>query len=190
MPRYFSDMVGSFETAPCQGGRAGVCLRQVVPEQPTSWKATEQRPFTMVGNLHWQDYRVSSDVLLEQPGSVDLIGRLSGMSGMDVPNSYVLRVADSGDWSLLKTAILADGHEDISKEVSVLAQGKVNPLGTRKWHHLALSFKAAQITAEIDGVMVSEVSDSSFTAGMVGLGTKGYIAVEFDNFKVEPVPHP
>jgi len=188
MPKYFSDMVGGFETAPCQGGRAGMCLRQVVPEQPTSWKPTEHRPFTMLGNLHWQDYRLSTDVLLEQPGSIDLIGRLGGMSGMGVPNSYVLRVADTGDWFLIKTTALPDPHEDVSKEETVLAQGKVKALGISRWHHLALTFKGDHITAEIDGVSVGEVTDSSFTAGMVGLGTKGYLHAEFDNFKVEPPP--
>ena len=188
MPKYFSDMVGGFESAPCLAGRSGMCLRQVVPEQPTQWKPTAQRPFTMLGNLNWRDYRVSSDVLLEQPGSVDLIGRLSGMSGMDVPNAYALRVADTGDYELLKTTAGPDQHEDVSKEESVLGGGKLSPLGVNRWHHLSLTFKGDHMVAAIDGVTVGEFTDSSFHAGMAGLGTKGYVHAEFDNFKVEPAP--
>jgi O-glycosyl hydrolase len=187
MPKYFSDMVGGFETAPCAAGRSGICLRQVVPEEPTSWKRTVQRPFTMVGNLDWQNYRVSSDVLLEQPGSADLLGRLSGMSGWDVPNAYVLRVADTGDWYLLKTTNKGGDKEDVKEEEAVLAQGKVSPLGVSRWHHLSLAFQGSTIAAQIDGVTVKTISDASFAKGMVGLGTLAYAHAEFDNFKVEPL---
>ena len=107
LAKYFSDMYGAFETAPCDGGRTGVCLSQLVPREPIAWKRTDNRPFTILGNLDWTDYTVSTDVLFEQPGSADLIGRLTGMSGADIPNSYVLRVADTGAWSLRRTSTAA-----------------------------------------------------------------------------------
>jgi hypothetical protein len=187
MPKYFSDMVGGFETAECKGGRAGVCLRQVVPEEPTSWKTTAKHPFTIVGNLDWSDYRVSSDVLLEQAGSVGLLGRLTGMSGADVPNSYVLRVTGTGEWSLLKTAN-NDGDKDKKlQDETVLAQGKVSALGVNSWHTLALTFRGNTITAEIDHAIVKTIADASYGKGMVGIGTAPFALAEFDNFKVEPV---
>ena len=96
--------VRRLETAPCDGGRTGICLSQLVPREPIAWKRTDNRPFTILGNLDWTDYTVSTDVLFEQPGSADLIGRLTGMSGADIPNSYVLRVADTGAWSLRRTS--------------------------------------------------------------------------------------
>jgi hypothetical protein len=185
MPRFFSDMYGGFETARCGGGRSGICLRQVVPEEPTSWKKTANRPFTIVGNLDWRDYRVSVDAMLEQAGSVDLIGRITGMSDADVPNSYVLRVSDTGDWSLLRTM---DTHGDKQKDSlaeTVLAQGKVGALGVNNWHNLALTFQGETITAEIDHAVVKVVSDPTYATGMVGLGTVAYARSEFDNFKVE-----
>ena len=185
MPRFFSDMYGGFETARCGGGRSGICLRQVVPEEPTSWKKTANRPFTIVGNLDWRDYRVSVDAMLEQAGSVDLIGRITGMSDADVPNSYVLRVSDTGDWSLLRTM---DTHGDKQKDSlaeTVLAQGKVGALGVNNWHNLALTFQGETITAEIDHAVVKVVADPTYATGMVGLGTVAYARSEFDNFKVE-----
>jgi hypothetical protein len=187
MPRYFSDIYGGFETAKCAGGRSGICLRQVVPEEPTSWKKTSNRPFTIVGNLDWRDYRVSSDVMLEQAGSADLIGRITGMSDPDVPNSYVLRVADSGDWSVLKTTDKRDSKKNGVQDETVLAQGMVSALGVNRWHHLALIFEGATIAAEIDGAVVKTLVDPTLTTGMAGLGTVAYSQAEFDNFKVEPV---
>ena len=177
MPKYFSDMYGAFETAPCGGGRKGTCLRQEVPAEPTAWKKTSNRPFTILGDLEWSDYRVSSDILLEQPGSVDLIGRLSGMSGADTPDSYVLRVADTGAWRVLKTNV---------KQAEVeLASGSVSPLGIGKWHTVSLEFHGASIVPSIDGAALPAVPDASYSKGMAGLGTVGYALAAFDNFKVE-----
>lgn len=180
-PRYFSDVYGMFETAHCAGSREGICLRQVVPEEPIAWKKTANRPFTMLGNLDWSDYHISSDILLEEPGSVDLIGRLSGMSYTDVPNSYLLRVSNTGSWSLLKTTTKE------KEEETTLATGQVTALGINQWHNLTLTFQGKSISAKIDRVTVQTLTDSSFEKGMAGLGVVGYVRAQFDNFKVEPV---
>jgi len=180
LAKYFSDMYGAFETARCGGGRTGTCLSQVVPAEPTAWKPTANRPFTILGDLDWSDYRVSADFRLEQPGAVDLIGRLTGMSGVDTPNSYVLRVSDTGAWSLLKTS----GKQPDE----VLASGIVSPLGVGTWHALSLEFRGASVGVRIDGTAAWTAADSSYSKGMVGLGTVGYALAQFDNFKVEPLP--
>ena len=179
LAKYFSDMYGGFETSRCAADRKGKCLSQVVPAEPTSWKKTANRPFTIIGDLDWSDYRVSSDILLEQPGAVDLIGRITGMSGPDVPNSYVLRVSDTGAWSVLKT--------NTKQEDAILASGKVNPLGVGTWHALSLEFLGGSLTARIDGAALPLVSDSSYSRGMAGLGVVGYTLAQFDNFKVDPL---
>jgi O-glycosyl hydrolase len=184
LAKYFSDMYGGFETSRCAAGRKGGCLAQVVPAEPTAWKRTSGRPFTIIGDLDWSDYRVSSDVLLQQPGAVDLIGRITGMSGEDTPNSYVLRVADTGSWSVLKTSTRRNGAKPDEVE---LATGKVTPLGTGAWHGLSLEFRGGALTACIDGVALPPVSDSSYAKGMAGLGVSGYVLAQFDNFKVEPL---
>jgi len=151
----------------------------VAPAEPTAWKKTGNRPFTIIGDLDWSDYRVSSDVLLEQPGAVDLIGRLTGMSGADTPSSYVLRVSDSGAWSVLKTGT--------KQEEAVLASGQVSPLGVGVWHEVSLEFQGGALVARIDGVALQTVSDSSYSKGMAGLGVVGYSLAQFDNFMVEKV---
>jgi len=179
LAKYFADMYGAFETSRCAAGRKGRCLSQVVPAEPTAWKRTSNRPFTIVGDLDWSDYRVSSDILLEQPGAVDLIGRITGMSGPDVPNSYVLRVSDTGAWSVLKT--------NTRQADAVLASGQANPLGVGAWHALSLEFQGGALTARIDGVASPVVADSSYSKGMAGLGVVGYALAQFDNFKVQPL---
>jgi hypothetical protein len=179
---YFSDMYGGFETSRCAGGRSGMCLAQVVPAEPTAWKRTSGRPFTIIGDLEWSDYVVSCDILLEQPGAVDLIGRITGMSGEDTPNSYVLRVSDTGSWSVLKTSTKRNGAKPDEVE---LTAGKVNPLGTGAWHGLSIEFQGGALTARIDGVALPVVSDSTYSKGMAGLGVSGYVLAQFDNFKVD-----
>jgi O-glycosyl hydrolase len=184
LPKYFSDMYGGFETSRCAGGRKGGCLSQVVPAEPTAWKKTSNRPFTIIGNLDWSDYRVSTGILLEQPGAVDLIGRLTGMSGPDMPNSYVLRVSDTGAWSVLKTSARQGQQE------AVLASGNVTPLGVGAWHGLSMEFQGGSLTAAIDGVALPAISDTSYPKGMVGLGVVGYALAQFDNFKVDALKPP
>jgi hypothetical protein len=102
----------------------------------------------------------------------------------------VLRVADTGEWLLLKTTDKNQRKEDVKEEEEVLAQGKVSALGLNSWHNIALTFQGDSIAAEIDRVTVQTIKDSSFSKGMVGLGTAGYVDAEFDNFKVEAVTFP
>jgi hypothetical protein len=91
----------------------------------------------------------------------------------------VLRVADTGAWSVLKT--------NTRQPEVVLASGNLKPLGVGTWHALALEFQGGSLTARIDGVAVQTVSDASYSKGMAGLGTVAYALAQFDNFKVEAV---
>jgi hypothetical protein len=192
LAKYFSDMYGAFETAPCDGERSGICLSQLVPREPIAWKRTDGRPFTILGNLDWTNYTVSTDVLFEQPGSADLIGRLTGMSGADIPNSYVLRVADTGAWSMRRTSTEQDKRTRQSD--LVLAAGSISPLGVKQWHRLSLAFNGSSIVPQIDGKPVTiygkpinAVTDATYAKGMVGLGAPNYSLIQFDNFQITPI---
>ena len=180
--RYFSDMVGTFETAPCYGGRTGSCLRQTTPQQPIAWKVTARRTLTILGDLKWTDYRFSSDVLLEKPGAVDILARLNGMSGRDVPNAYVLRLSDTGAWSLLRSAT--------NNKETVLASGTVTAPGVGKWIPVALVCHGDSITAEIDGKAVATATDATCKAGMIGLGTVDYLTAQFGHVRIDPLSTP
>lgn len=176
-PRLLSDMQGCFEIAPAQGGRAGVCLRQTAIGSPVFWSA-RGTPFTVVGDLQWGDYSVSSDVLQEAPGWVDLLGHASNV-GQGVFSAYHLRLGESGVWSLMYIA---------DKVSETLASGTAScRVGT--WHNLALKFDNSQITASIDGKIVADrVRGDRTTGGMVGFQVSSWQPAEFSHLKVTPLP--
>lgn len=180
--RYCSDLTGSFEIVPSGGGRSGFALRQCTPQPPIGWKTVKRGPFTILGNLGWTDYRVSCDVLLEKPGAADLMARVNGMSGADVPHAYLLRLADTGAWSLVRSTT--------QNQEIVLASGTVAAPGLGTWSRLGLVCRGTEITAEINGQVVGAVSEPSDKAGMIGLGTRDYSAAEFGQLRVEAVGGP
>lgn len=176
--KYLSDMQGSFETAPCKG-RSGQCVRQMAAQQPIEWQ-DDSDAFALLGDVDWKNYTVSSDVYLEQSGTVELMGRVGDQQRPQSHQAgYFLRVADTGKWSVVKS--------DTSGRLTTLADGTTRALGTRSWHKLALSFSGTTLTASVDGKPVGAVDDSAYASGQVGIGVVGYQTDEFDNLSVTPV---
>ena len=184
---YFSDVHGGFETARCAAGRSGRCYEQSVGQEPISWHGATMPPTTIVGDPSWWgDYQVSADAMLAEPGYVELLGRVE--SQQHKVAGFHLRVADTGEWSLLT--------EDVAGVSTTLASGSVPAPGVRTWHRLALRFRADQITALLDGQPLTSISDDSHTSGQVGVRAGGWQSAQFDNVTVTPtapaprvVPH-
>ncbi len=178
-PSYFSDMNGAFEIVASGGGRSGRSLRQMAPTAPINWDNTSD-PYTLLGDLSWTDYTVSCDVLLEQAGYVEILGRVGTQQGFSPAhiNGYYLRVTNGGAWSMLKNSS--------GGTISTLLSGSVAALGLNSWHTLALSCRGSIISALIDGTAVGSVTDSSYSAGQAGLGVSGWQNAQFDNFSVTP----
>lgn len=177
--RYLSDQDGSFEVRPC-GGRPGQCVRQMAATAPINWD-NPATPYTLLGDLGWTNYTVSSDVLFEQPGSVRLLGRGGTQQPFSVAgiDEYYLQVADTGAWSIVKNTT--------SALTTTLASGTTAAPGTGSWHTLAVSFDGGTITASLDGHPLGSATDSSYPSGQVGLGEAGWQTQEFDNLKVTPI---
>ncbi|MEV0429472.1 ricin-type beta-trefoil lectin domain protein [Micromonospora sp. NPDC050495] len=181
MPKYLQDMQGAFETVGCGGGRSGICLRQMSPQAPITWK-TLADPATYGGSLAWGNYTVSADALLEKSGYAQLEGRV-GTTNLDPIgryNAYFLRVTDGGSWSILRN--------NTAGQLTTLRSGTVAALGTNRWHSLSLGFSGSTITATIDGTTVGTASDTSFVAGQVGFGTSQGQTAQFDNLSVVAGP--
>ncbi|WP_194898935.1 ricin-type beta-trefoil lectin domain protein [Catenulispora pinisilvae] len=179
-PLYFSDMNGAFQTAPCDAGRAGTCLRQMAGYEPIRWTGESyDAPYTLVGDQTWSNYTVQADTLFEQSGSVELIGRanIQGTNNNGL-NAYHLRVSDSGAWSIVKS--------DTSWNFTTLASGTISGLGLNKWHKVAFQLDGSTLTASVDGTVIGSATDSSFTNGQAGLGVTGYQTDEFSDFSVTP----
>ncbi len=181
--RFLADMQGAFEITTCAAGRAGRCVRQMSPRAPITWDDLSD-PYALLGDLGWSNYRVSSDVLLEQAGYVEIIGRAGaqhafGPAGL---NAYYQRVNDRGAWSLFRN--------NVANSNTVLRSGTVAALGTNTWHSLALTFSGMTITAQIDGTTVATLTDSAWSVGQIGIGTSQGETAQFDNLSIIPVDGP
>lgn len=178
--KYFASMNGAFETATCAGGREGRCLRQMASTTPIRWTdESAPQPYTMMGDPSWSNYTVATDVLLEKPGSVDLLGRV-GTQGRNNNglNAYRLRLSDTGAWSVLKS--------DVTWKFTTLASGTITAPGTGTWHRLSMAFEGDTITALVDGKEVGRVSDPDYGGGLVGLGTDGFLPAQFSRLSITP----
>jgi O-glycosyl hydrolase len=174
---YLSDMQGAYEVEPC-AGRAGQCVQQLAPVKPVEWQG-DSDAFALLGDTSWSNYTVSSDVNLEQAGTVELYGRANSQSRpQSHQNAYLFRVSNTGAWSIVKSTT--------SGTLTTLASGTTTALGTNSWHTLAFSLQGSTISGEIDGRPVGSVTDASYQSGQVGIGVVGYQTDQFDNLSIVP----
>ncbi|WP_369700164.1 ricin-type beta-trefoil lectin domain protein [Micromonospora sp. WMMA1996] len=178
--RYLMDQQGSFEIAGCAAGRAGRCVRQMSDQAPIYWTSGQAEPYALLGDLSWRNYTVSSDVLLEKPGYVQLVARANTYNhqGPQNLNGYYFRVTDGGAWSIRSN--------NTSGNWRTLASGATSALGTGRWHTLALKLDGSTLTASVDGAAVGSVSDSTWVAGQIGYGTGQGVTAQFDNLSITP----
>ncbi|MFG3553418.1 ricin-type beta-trefoil lectin domain protein [Micromonospora sp. NPDC047557] len=179
--KYLMDQQGSFEIAGCGGGRAGQCVRQMSEQTPIFWTSGQAEPYTLLGDLSWRNYTVSSDVMLEKSGYAQLVGRANTYNhqGPQNLNGYYFRVTDGGAWSIRSN--------NTSGNWRTLASGNTSALGTGRWHTLSLTLNGSTLTAAIDGNTVGTVSDSTWVAGQIGYGTGQGVTAQFDNLSITPV---
>jgi hypothetical protein len=149
-------------------------------QTPIYWTSQLAEPYTLLGDLSWSNYTVSSDVLLEKSGYAELIGRASAYPHESPANldGYFFRVTDGGRWSILSN--------NTSGNVRTLGSGSVAALGTGRWHTLALTFSGSTITASIDGATAGTVNDGTWGAGQIGYGTGQGVTAQFDNLSITP----
>jgi Glycosyl hydrolase family 59/F5/8 type C domain len=99
-PKYLSDLDGAFETAPCEGGRSGQCLRQVISQQPVDWNGLFDYPVTVIGDpASWRNYTTSVDTHLGNASWVELLGRMDGQYQSSLSGIH-LRLNSDGSWQL------------------------------------------------------------------------------------------
>ena len=175
MARYFQDVSGGFEAAPCED-RRGTCYQQAIDQQPLLWHDSGKTPATIAGDpMWWGDYRVAVDARSDQPGGVELLGRVEKSNANGV-SGYHFQLATDGTWQLYTVDSLA--------KATVLASGTASaPTGS--WHRLGLSFVGERVDASLDGKTVASVTDRSHRTGQIGLATSGWQVAQFDNVTVD-----
>ena len=173
-PKYWSDFGGVFEVVKRSDGK-GKALRQMLESSGIEW-CPNPFPQSFCGDVRWEDYAISSDVLVEKAGFVSLFGRITGAGwSADPPQGYGLKVSDTGNWELLAA-------------LTRLAGGKV-PFAADSWHQLTLSFLEDKVTARIDGAVVAEIKDEQFDHGIAGIGC-GWHGAQFANVTIDSALHP
>jgi hypothetical protein len=172
--RLFSDMNGAFVVDSCVGGRTGMCLAQTVPTKPITWN-NFTGVISIAGDRDWTDYQVQCDVLLQQAGAAQILGRMSGLYDQSTVPGYFFEISSTGGWRLFK-------RETNRNETSLSSGTKSFPVGT--WHTLKMVFKGSNIEGWIDGSKVATTTDGTFSSGNSGVGTNDYNLAQFDNFSI------
>jgi O-glycosyl hydrolase len=180
MARYFSTMQGAYEVRGCAAGRSGQCLQQVAPVRPINWQ-DDSDAYGLIGDPGWSDYTVSTDVDLQQAGTVTLLGRANTQNRPQSHQAaYQLRISDTGAWSIAKNS--SGGI------LSTLTSGTTTALGLNSWHNVKLGFSGNLITATLDGATLGRATDTAYPSGQVGFGVVGYQTDQFDNLSVTANP--
>ncbi|HEX3627877.1 MAG TPA: lamin tail domain-containing protein [Verrucomicrobiae bacterium] len=169
-PKYFSDQAGTFAVATRADGQ-GQSLRQMSQQTGIRWDA-EWLPYSLIGDASWTDYDVSADVLVETNGGLAfLMGRVRDVPGFTdpLPRGYWFALNNAGSqWQLYASSnLLASGAADFV---------------TNTWHHLRLAMVGTSLRCYVDHVLVTNVTDYSYSSGMAGLGCGGWYGAQFDNF--------
>jgi len=179
LARFFCDLNGAFETAKAGGGRAGMAYRQMIKQKPVSWRNPVPDPSSVIGDPRWWgDYEVASDVLFEEPGYIELLGRVSVQWNTHI-GGYHLRLHNDGKWELYsqESDRLGDPHR-------TLATGAI-AINPDQWNRVALRMKGAEISAVFNGKVATTVADDLHISGQAGILASQWIHAQFDNFKIE-----
>ena len=170
-PKYFMDQGGAFEVAAQNDGK-GNCLRQVITRRTIEWEDSPVFNQTVVGDTLWTDYSVSCDVLFAEKYSyATLFSRATEMHrSHKLPEAYQLILHSSGKWELMAGA-------------KKLASGLVE-LPESGWDTIFLETKKERIKATINGKLVADITDTTYTHGMAGIGSS-FNRVDFDNFSIK-----
>jgi O-glycosyl hydrolase len=192
LARYISDLGGAFQAEPCADGSfparslaSGMCLQQMVTQQPVQWNSVDNYPVTVTGDPSWSNYRASVSAMLEQPGYVELAAR-AGTSGNGL-SGYHFRISNTGQWSVYEET--AGSYGGASGTDTTLASGTAS-FGTGTWHRLGLEVRGDEITATLDGRALATVLDNTYSTGQVGLETSPWVTAQFDNLRVTSVSLP
>lgn len=182
LARFYSDINGAFETAPSGGGRSGMSLRQVLTDKPLSWWHGVIQPATFMGDPRWWgDYEASADVLLEQPGAIELVGRISGVKRSTQLAGYHFQVSSEGSWKLYCKEMSGQKIPD-----RTIASGEAL-FEVGKWHRIGLRMAGDRLTVLINGKEVGGTTDYTFSTGQIGFMVSPWQNAQIDNVEIVPI---
>ena len=173
-PQFLAAQDGSFELARCKVAVRGnsTCTEQTTRAVPVFWHGAKTQaaryPYAIIGDKSLQNYTVSVDTLLTQPGtSAGLIGRFSIRNfHAGYFDGYIFDVSTTGAWRLIKNTTSAS--EPLAKRT--VAKGRLAPLPLNTWHLLSMSLSGNTITLSVDTHQVAVYKDKKpWKSGLAGL---------------------
>lgn len=129
-------------------------------------------------------------------GDLDATVRFRPLSGKeDASGGLVFRARDAKNYYLVR----ANGLEDNFRLYTVIdgsrrqiASVHVDPPALGQWHTVRVVAVGSHIQADLDGLLLIDHTDATYTAGFVGLWTKADSVTEFDDLLVigSPIAKP
>lgn len=193
LPRYTADIAGVFELVEHPDRPGTSCVRQAVPAPTSSW-APDWHPYTILGDLAWEDYEVAVDVRLDDEGEAAAVlarVRHVGTGFGIVPRCYLLELGSDGAVRL----VAVDGEPDPGVPVGDGEQQALARAGGRsgacpggerelacavvtgqvlgRWRRLTLRCEGTSLTGLVDDVPVVVATDDAHAHGQVGLLARG-----------------
>jgi hypothetical protein len=201
-PEFLSDIQGVFriradpfsdqaaERASSDPTRLLVEPRQVLSQLTTEVREMSygnghgQLPMSVLGNKNWSDFSVRTVGRVNTSGAgaenftLAVYGRCGHGFAFSAAGGYALQITPAtGNWTLST----GNDHEKL------LATGICPPAspGCHDWIELEVSMAGRTISASVGGKQVAQVTDSTFSKGMAGLGS-GWHPAWFRSFAVSP----
>ena len=136
----------------------------------SSKSVTGQR---VAGTVSWTNYSVSADTFTTTKSASSrgpgILARV-----VDVNNNYRFSYTSSGRWAIEKVS---------SGTVTLLAQSAATTLTTNTTYSLRADVNGSSLSFSVNGVLVASATDTTITAGRIGLRVYGAVTL-FDNVQV------
>ena len=177
---FFADQAGAFEVV--QSG-AGKVMRQMMTQPPVSWcrEGEAPYPYSVIGNYNWTAVVATINVSFEYDHGIAMIAARVTNGGCAVSRNGSAGIVfalnntqGKGDWILSNSTGLTYRFDSGSI---------VSPIMPNKWYQLKLNVTNEDISASIDGTLVSHLPLFKSSNGWVAIGSS-WDHVLFDDLTI------
>jgi hypothetical protein len=175
--KYLTDQAGAFEVV--QSG-AGKVMRQMMVQRPVSWCRNGEAPYpySVIGNHNWTAVIITVNVSFEYDHGIAMIAARvtsGGCAVAKIGSSGVVFALNnthgSGNWIISNSTGLTYRFDSGST---------ASPIVPKSWYQLQLRVTDKDISASIDGMLVSHIPLFNSSNGWVAIGSS-WDHVQFDD---------
>jgi galactosylceramidase len=176
--KYLTDQAGAFEVV--QSG-AGKVMRQMMLQRPVSWcrEGEASYPFSVIGNHNWTAVVATVNVSFEYDHGVAMIAARVTSGGCAMAKNHgspgvvfaLNNTQGSGKWMVSNSTGLIYQYDSGSTASMIVPN---------TWYQLQLRVTNEDISASIDGTLVSHIPLFNSSNGWVAIGSS-WDYVQFDD---------